>query len=332
MPANLTPQYQAAEERFRAAQTIEEKIEALREMLSTIPKHKGTEKLQADIKRRLAKCQQEQDQKKKSGGGRRHDPGHIAREGAGQIALIGPPNSGKSSVLGALTHAHPEIADYPFTTTTPLPGMMPYEDVQVQLIDTPPLTGEPYDPVLVNIARNADCLLLVVDPNDPEALEQAEHLRGFLVRSRIFPTGRTVPEEYTVSGRVMPVYLALNKLDLGEDVEILTMVHEAVGSDLPVFRVAAAHGNGLEELRVALYEVLGVLRVYAKEPGKKPDMNRPFVLKHGATVHDLATIIHKDIAASFKYARIWGSAKFEGQQVDRDHPLADRDVVEIHGG
>ncbi len=329
MPANLTPQYQAAEERFRAAQTVEEKIEALREMLSTIPKHKGTEKLQADIKRRLAKCQQEQEQRKKSGG-RRHDPGHIPREGAGQVALIGPPNSGKSSLLAALTHARPEVADYPFTTSAPLPGMMPYEDVQVQLIDTPPMTGEPFDPLLINIARNADCLLLVVDPNDPEALEQVEHVRAFLTRSRISPIGRPVPEEFTISGRVMHVHLALNKLDLEPDGEIVTMLHEAIGADLPLHRIAAAHGAGLEELRGALYRLLDVLRVYAKEPGKKPDMARPFVMKRGATVHDLAMIIHKDIAASFKYARIWGSAKFDGQQVDRDHVLADRDVVEIH--
>ena len=329
MPANLTPQYQAAEERFRAAQTVEEKIEALREMLSTIPKHKGTEKLQADIKRRLAKHQQEQEQHKKSGG-RRHDPGHIPREGAGQIAMIGPPNSGKSSLLAALTHARPEIADYPFTTTVPLPGMMPYEDVQVQLIDTPPMTGEPFDPLLINIARNADCLLLVVDPNDPEALEQAEHARAFFARSRIFPAGRPVPEEFAISGRVMPVHLALAKLDIEPDAEVATMIHEAIGADLPLHRIAAAHGMGLEDLRAALYEVLNVMRVYAKEPGKKPDMNRPFVLKRGSTVHDLAMIIHKDIAASFKYARVWGSSKFDGQQVERDHPLADRDVVEIH--
>ena len=167
MPANLTPDYQAAEERYRQADTIEEKIEALREMLATIPKHKGTEKLQADIKRRLSKTQQEQMQRRRSGA-RRHDPSHIPGEGAGQIALIGPPNTGKSSLLAAITHAQPDIAEYPFTTHAPQPGMMTYEDVQVQLIDTPPLTHEPFDFLHVNIARNADAVLLVVDTVDEE--------------------------------------------------------------------------------------------------------------------------------------------------------------------
>ena len=208
--------------------------------------------------------------------------------------------------------------------------MMPFEDAQVQLIDTPPITPEPFDPLLINISRNADCILLIVDQTTPRPRAAAEQIRAFLTRSRIFPVGRPVPEEFTISGRVLPVHLAVNKCDLDPDPEIVGMIHEAIGSDLPLHKIASAHGTGLEELRAVLFGVLDVMRVYAKEPGKKPDMNRPFVLKRGATVHDLATIIHKDIAASFKYARIWGSAKFDGQQVDRDHPLADRDVVEIH--
>jgi len=329
MPANLTPQYQAAEERFRQAQSLEEKIEALREMLATIPKHKGTEKLQADIKRRLSKCQQEQEQKRRSGG-RRHDPGHIPREGAGQFAMIGPPNSGKSSLLAVLTHAHPEIAEYPYTTQLPQPGMMAYEDVQVQLIDTPPLAGEPFDPLLVNVARNADGLLIVLDPADPEGLEHAEQLQRFLTRCRIVPQGRSIPEEINVSARSMPVKLVLNKCDLDPDGELAGLLRDAVGSDLPMHRTSATQGAGLEELRTALYQALCVLRVYAKEPGKKPDMSRPFIVKRGATVFDLATIIHKDIAAHFRFARIWGSARFDGQPVERDHTLEDRDIVEIH--
>ncbi len=331
MPANLTPQYQAAEERYRKAQTIEEKIEALREMMATIPKHKGTEKLQAEIKRKLSKAQEEQHQQRRSAGkgARHHDPGHIPREGAGQIALIGPPNSGKSSLLGALTNAHPEIADYPFTTQLPLPGMMPYEDVQVQIVDTPPLAGE-FDPLLVNIARNADCVALVLDPGDPEGLEHAEQVNAFLRRCRIVPRGRNVPEEFGVSARVVPVLVVMNKADLDEDGGVAGLIHEVVGVDLPIFRTSTTTGDGLESLRETLYRVLGVLRVYAKEPGKKPDMSRPFVLKRGATVYDLATMIHKDIATRFQFARIWGSARFEGQPVERDHPLADRDIVEIH--
>jgi uncharacterized protein len=329
MPANLSPQYQAAEERYRAAASLEEKIEALRDMLATIPKHKGTEKLQADIKRRLSKALEEQEHGRKSGG-RRHDPGHIPREGAGQIALIGPPNTGKSSLLGCLTHAHPEIADYPFTTHAPLPGMMPFEDVQVQLVDTPPLATEPFDPIPINIARNADAVLLVLDPTDPEGLEHAEMIRRFLTRCRIVPQGRPVPEEMGISAHVAPVHLVLNKIDIGSDDEVARLIHEVLGGDLPIHRTSAKRGIGIEDLRLRLFQVLDVIRVYAKEPGKKPDMNRPFVLKRGAIVLDLAEIIHKDLVHNFRFARIWGSARFDGQPVERHHPLQDRDIVEIH--
>jgi ribosome-interacting GTPase 1 len=329
MPANLSPQYQAAEERYRAAESIEEKIEALRDMLATIPKHKGTEKLQADIKRRLSKAIEDQEHGKKAGG-RRHDPGHIPREGAGQIALIGPPNAGKSSILACLTHAHPEIAEYPFTTHTPLPGMMPFEDVQVQLVDTPPVAPEPFDAVLINIARNADAILLVFSAIDPDGRDQAEMIRRFFARCRIVPLGRPVPEEMGISARVLPVHLALNKSDLAADDEATRLTRETLGVDLPLHRVSAAHGAGLEDLRLSLYRVLDVIRVYAKEPGKKPDMNRPFVMKRGAIVMDLAEIIHKDLVHNFRFARIWGSARFGGQPVERHHPLQDRDIVEIH--
>jgi ribosome-interacting GTPase 1 len=329
MPANLTPKYQAAEERYRKAETYEEKLDALREMLSVIPKHKGTEKLQADIKRRLSKLQQEQEQRRRSGG-RRHDPSHIPREGAGQIALIGPANSGKSSILAALTHAHPEIADYPYTTHAPLPGMMPFEDVQVQLIDTPPLVHEPFDPLHVNIARNADALLVVLDPLDPEGLEHAEMIGRFFTRCRIVPNGRPVPEEFSISARVMPVHVALNKSDIDPDGEVTALLIDTLGNDLPEHRISVETGEGIEALRAELFRLLRILRVYAKEPGKQPDMSRPFTVKEGSTVLDLARLIHKDFAENFRFARLWGSARFDGQPVERDHPLVDGDVVEIH--
>ena len=329
MPANLTPDYQAAEERYRKAATYEEKLEALREMLATIPKHKGTEKLQADIKRRLSKVQQEQEQRRRSGG-RRHDPGHVPREGAGQIALIGPPNAGKSSLLAALTHARPEIAEYPFTTRAPQPGMMLHEDVQVQLVDTPPLAHEPFDSLLVNVARNADALLLLLDPTDPRGLENAGMLPRFLYRCRIVPEGLPVPEELGIAARKMPVLLAMNKCEEDPGGEVEGLLREAAGGELPFLRISAATGEGLERLRRDLFGVLRVLRVYAKEPGKPPDMDQPFVVPDGATVLDLARIIHKDFAESFRFARLWGSAKFDGQPVERDRRLVDRDVVEIH--
>lgn len=336
MPANLTPQYMAAEERFKKAETAAEKIEALREMQALLPKHKGTEKLQADLKRRLSKLLEEQEHRRRAGGARHHDPGHVAREGAGQIAIVGPPNSGKSSLLAALTHAHPEIADYPFTTHAPQPGMMPFEDVQVQLVDTPPFAHEPFDPVIVSVARGADGIAIVLDPTAAEALAHAEAVPRFLARARVVPAGRAVrpgrvvPPELGNSAHLLPVLLLCSKADLAADAETETLLREAAGADLPWLRISCRTGAGLEDLRRALFGMLSVVRVYAKEPGKKPDLARPFVLRRGATVLDLATLIHKDLAARFRFARVWGSSRFGGQPVERDHVLADRDVVELH--
>jgi uncharacterized protein len=333
MPANLTPDYQAAEQRYREATTPEEKLEALREMLAVIPKHKGTEKLQADLKQRLSRLQEEQEHRRRSGA-RHHDPGHVPKEGAGQIALLGPPNAGKSSLLAALTHGHPEIAEYPFTTHLPQPGMMPFEDAQVQLVDTPPFTMEPFDTVLVNVARGADGLALLLAPSDPEVLDQAAAALRLLTRCRIVPCGRPIPADLSLAARVLPVRLVLTKQDLSGSAEDCAaaagLVGEALGSDLAWSAISTRTGAGLEDLRLAFYRMLGVIRVYAKEPGRKPDFDRPFVLKEGSTVLDLARVIHKDLEAHFRFARVWGSSRFEGQPVERDHRLADRDVVEIH--
>ncbi len=330
MPANLTPQYMSAEERFKKAETAAEKIEALREMQALLPKHKGTEKLQADLKRRLSKLLEEQEHHRRASGARHHDPGHVPREGAGQIAIVGPPNSGKSSLLAALTHAHPEIADYPFTTHAPQPGMMPFEDVQVQLVDTPPFAHEPFDPVIVTAARGADGIAVVLDPTSAEALAHAAAAPRFLARARVVPSGRAVSAEMGNSAHILPVVLLLGKADLAMDARADALLREAAGADLPWRRISCRTGAGLEDLRRALFGMLSIVRVYAKEPGKRPDLARPFVLRRGAIVLDLATLIHKDLAAHFRFARVWGSARFGGQPVERDHVLADRDVVEIH--
>jgi hypothetical protein len=329
MPANLTPQYKEAEDRFRRAGTREEKIEALREMLAVIPKHKGTEKMQADLKHRLAKLENEAPAK--HGAAQRHDPGHVKREGAGQWVLLGPPNAGKSAIVRALTHAHPDVAPYPFTTRAPLPGMMPFEDVQVQLVDTPAVTAQHTEPYMVNLVHNTDGILLVLDLAGDGLEEDLRVMNGLLERGRVWPRGRALPPDASPFLRVCPVVVAANKCDLDDgDGTFAGLVREAVGTDLPFFAVSAERGTGLEDLRATLFGLLEKIRIYAKEPGKKADMERPFVLARGATVHDLARTVHKEIAERLRYARIWGAARFDGQQVDRDHALSDRDVVELH--
>ena len=329
MPANLTPQYKEAEQRYREAEGHAEKLAALHEMLALLPKHKGTEKLQADLRRRIAKLEEEGDHARRAGG-HRFDPGHVVREGAGQWVLAGPPNAGKSALLRALTHAHPEVAPYPFTTRVPLPGMMPFEDVQIQLVDTPALTGQHGEPYMPNLVRSADGMVLVLDVGDDDVEEAVSAFAALLERAHVWPAGRARPAEASPLLAMRPVLVAANKCDLDGDGILAALAAEAAGTDLPMFAVSAERGAGLEGLRRALFDGLGRIRIYAKEPGKKADLQRPFVLSRGATVHDLARSVHKEVAERLKFARIWGSAKFEGQQVDRDHVLLDRDVVELH--
>lgn len=330
MPANLTAQYKAAEERYRRATLHEEKLDALREMLALLPKHKGTEKLQGDLRKRIGKLEEEGEHVAKSG---HHgpDPGHVKREGAGQWVLLGPPNAGKSSLLKALTHAHPEVADYPFTTRQPQPGMAGFEDVVVQLVDTPAVAAGHTEAWLPNLARNADGLLLVLDVTADDVEDAWRALLELLERARVWPRGRPLPAGASPLVQLKPVLVLANRSDDDPDGTFAALARETVGDGLPFLRVSAVRGDGLDELRPLLFRELHRVRVHTKEPGRPPDAGKPFVLPEGATVEDLARQVHQDLAARLKFARLWGShARFDGQQVDRHHPLADGDVVELH--
>ncbi len=329
MTANLTPQYHDAEERFKGAKDHSEKLAALREMIALLPKHKGTEKMLAHLRKQLSKLEDEAAQPAHGGHGHRVEVGHVKREGAGQWVLLGPPNAGKSSLLAALTHAHPEIGEYPFTTRAPLPGMAAFEDVQIQLVDTPAVAEGHTEPYLPNLAHEADGVLLVVDVGADDAEASARLLHDVLARARVWPRARPLPADAPPFLQPKPVVVLGNKAE-DDDGTFAALAREAVGPDLPFFPVSALTGAGLEPLRAVLFRELGKIRVYPKEPGKKPDHERPFVLPAGATIHDLAVHVHKEIAERMKFARIWGQAKFDGQQVDRHHVLADRDVVELH--
>lgn len=330
MPANLTAQYKAAEERYRQASGFEEKLDGLREMLALLPKHKGTEKLQADLRKRISKLEDEGEHAAK-GGHRGPDVGHVKKDGAGQWVLLGPPNAGKSALLAALTNAHPEIADYPFTTRVPQPGMMPFEDVLVQLVDTPAVAPEHAESWLPNLARNADGLLLVLDvcADDVDAAWAA--LREVLGKARVAPKGLPPAADASPLTVEKPVVVAANRRDDDPDGTFAALARETVGEGLPFLRVSARTGEGLDALRTVLFRELRRIRVHTKEPGHPPDAGRPFVLPEGATVEDLANLVHRDLAARLEFARLWGShARFDGQQVDRHHVLGDGDVVELH--
>jgi hypothetical protein len=330
MPANLTAQYKEAEARYRNAVGYEERLEALREMLALLPKHKGTEKLQADLRRRLSRLEDEQTHAAK-GGHRGPDVGHVKKEGAGQWVLLGAPNAGKSSLLAALTHAHPEIAEYPFTTRAPQPGMMPFEDVHVQLVDTPAVAPGHTEAWLPNLARNADGILLVLDVTADDVDAAWRGLGEVLEKARVWPRGSPRPADASPLLEERPILVLLNRCDADPDGTFAALARETVGDAYPAFAVSAATGAGLEALRPVLFAELRRIRVYTKEPGHRPDLGRPFVLRAGASVDDLAALVHKDLAARLRFARIWGAhARFDGQQVDRHHALEDRDVVELH--
>ena len=343
MPANLTPQYHAAEDAFRKAVTLEDKIEALQEMLTVIPKHKGTDRLQGDIKRRIAKLKEEGLRKAKSGGG--YNPFHVERQGAGQVVLVGYPNTGKSALVTALTRAKLKVADYPFTTAIPASGMMPFEDILIQLVDTPPLTAEGMPPGLLNTLRSGDLLLLIIDGSSPDCLDQPEEMLSLLREKKVIREQNSGLEEKEISGeqemeteqtveddygrRLLPYLIAATKMDHTESGENIKILRELMPG-LPLNTVSTSEGGMLDALRETIFHALQIIRVFTKAPGKPADMERPFVLKKGGTVLDLASSIHRDFPNRLKNARVWGSSRFDGQTVSRDYVLEDRDIVELN--
>jgi hypothetical protein len=325
MPANLTPEYLEAEQHFKSAKSTEEKIAALEEMQATIPKHKGTEKMQAELKRRLSKLRTEEARRPVSRAGIIH---RVEKEGAGQVALVGPPNSGKSLLVRRLTHATPEVADYPFTTRAPLPGMMLFEDVQIQLVDLPPVHPDFRESWLYQLIREADRALLVVDLNDPDLLEDLETTLTQLANAKVqLGEGEAPNVPGSLSKRTL---LAANKLDLSAAQDNLEILKELYGARFRILPVSAETGEGLEQLRREVFELLEIVRVYTKVPGKKLERTAPYVLKRGSHLMDLAGRVHHDFLSQLKYARVWGHGRFEGQMVNRDYVLADQDIVELH--
>lgn len=326
MPTNLPPEYYDAEERFRAATTPQDKVARLEEMLSTIPKHKGTDHLRADLRRKLSRLKSESQTRKHIS---RHESAfHIDREGAGQVVLVGPPNTGKSALLNALSNATPEVANFPFSTWEPTPGMMAVENVQIQLIDTPPLSREHVEPDLLDMIRRADLMIIVLDIQG-YPLDQLEDTLSLLREHRIAPAQQREQLAPDARFRLVPTMVLVNKCDdeaWDEEFEVLCELLEGEWSLLPV---SAGTGRNLDRLRWAVFERLGIIRVYSKPPNRDADHNAPFVLAKGSTVEDFAGKVHQDFLKNLKTARIWGTGVFDGQMVSRDHVLHDGDVVEL---
>lgn len=330
MPANLTPDYRAAEQRYRAARQPKERLDALREMLRLIPKHKGTDHLQADIKSKIAELTDQLTGPRR--GGARTGPATVVhREGAAQVALLGPPNSGKSALHSRLTGSKSASEPYPYTTRFPEPGMLPVHDVSIQLVDLPSLSPEHEITWIGEALHQADAALLVVDLVDPDCVEAVASVHSMLDQRDIHLTA-----DWTgTSGRLfetrLPCLLVATKADLMQDPagEIAAFT-ELEGFAFESIAVSAVTGQGCDRLGPLLFERLGIVRVYTKEPGQPPDMSRPFTVMAGATVADVAAHVHRDFVEAFAFARLWGPSGYDGARVGRDHVVVDGDVVELH--
>jgi uncharacterized protein len=349
MPANLSPEYKKAEQAFRAARDDRERLGCLKEMLRTIPKHKGTEHLQADIKSRIKQLTEELAGPRK--GAARTGPVHSVRpEGAAQIALLGPPNAGKSALHARLTGSRAESGPYPYATHEPLPGMLAWEDIHFQLVDLPPISEEWFEGWFITALQNADAALLVVDITDPDCTDQVAVVLNRLGEKRVFLTprwpGDDDPATAQASGNQaaggsedaepdpfridLPTLLIAGKSDLHHDPADIRVLKELLDVRFPSIDVSAETGAGLDQIGPFLFRQLGVARVYTKAPGKPVDRDKPFTVRHGATVQDVARLVHKDIASSLRYARAWGREVYDGQQVGPDHAVSDGDVIELH--
>lgn len=338
MPANLSPEYKAAEAEFRRARQPEDRLHWLREMLRTIPKHKGTDHLQADIKTRIKQLTEELSGPKK-GAAHGGPVTSVRPEGAAQVALIGPPNSGKSSLHAALTGSHAQVGPYPFTTQYPQPGMLHFEDVLFQLLDLPPVTPEHPVAWLGGALQRADACLLVVDLADPLCVDQVSALHAELADKRVYLTARWPgnpasegPSELEDPFAVLlPTLMLAAKADAIPDLEQeLAVFRELTGLSYPALAVSAETRAGLDEIGPWLFRGLDLVRAYTKAPGRSADQDRPFTLRRGGTVGEVAALVHKDFVEGFRYARLWARGAAHPVQVGRDHAVEDGDLLELH--
>ena len=333
MPTNVTPEYKKAEAEYRAARETRDRLVALRAMLRTIPKHKGTEHLQAGIKTKIKELTEELAAPRRDGA--RGGPVHSVRvEGAGQIALLGPPNSGKSSLHDALTGSGATIGPYPFTTRRPQPGMIPVGDVGIQLIDLPPITREHPLPWIGNALQAAHGAMLVVDLTDPGCVEEVDAVVGLLADRKIhlveeWPRGSVSPSHPDDPfAKLLPAVVVATKADLVDDVEEeAAVLQELVGIRLPVQAASVAAGR-VDHLGPWLFDELGVVRVYTESAAKKRD-DRPYTIRRGQTLLDVASMIHKDFARDLKFARLIRPGQPD-RRIGRAFELQDGDRIEIH--
>jgi ribosome-interacting GTPase 1 len=389
MPTNLPAEAKRKWAEVSAARNPREKIQLMQEFLSLVPKHKGTAKLCAQVKKQMAVLRREIEEKKHRRAGRGGPKFFIEKEGAAQIALLGLTNSGKSSLLRAVTNAKVEVSPAPYTTREPVPGIMNYEDIQFQIIEAPALMegsadGKAWGLQTLALARNADGLILIIDLSQ-NPTSQLSTILGELEKARISvfkPRGRVEIEKkhmgvglriivvgklvdctlkdveellksyrvtdaiIKISGEVAlddvedavfestvykPTIIIANKVDVEDAENNLKLLESQIGGKLPLLAVSCEKRYGLEKLGEILFKALDIIRVYTKEPDERTRSEKPFILRKGATVYDLAKNIHSDFSERFSFAKVWSKRLvFSPQKVGATFTLEDGDVVEIH--
>jgi len=325
MPANLTPEYFKAEQWLRSATTNDEKILAIERMLAVMPKHKGTDHLKADLRRKLSKLKEVSTQK---GRGKQADIFHVPRSGSGQVVLLGTPNCGKSSIVAALTNAKVNVADFPYATTGPVPGMAKFEDVKIQLVDMPPITADYAAPGQVGTYRNCNVIAIVIDLSG-DVRKQLRVCLDFLeLRSLLVSDGMPA---FDSQGNVLAkrAFCICTKSDIART-KALETARGSCRHPFEFIEVSAKTGVGIDKLPAMFFKQLGLIRIYAKPPGKPADMTDPFTMPDSSTVMDMAMAIHRQLAEKLKFARIWGTGVYAGQNAQRTHVLNDKDIVELH--
>ena len=325
MPANLTPEYFKAEKWFREATTTEEKILALEQMLSVMPKHKGTDHLRADLRKKLSKLKEAPVKKAKA---KHADIFYIPRSGSGQVVLLGTPNCGKSSIVAALTNAKVNVADFPFATTAPVPGMVTFEDIPIQLVDMPPITADYLAPGQVGTYRNCDLIGVCIDLS-ADVNEQLRICLDFLESKNLLIDAETPTVDTHGNPLGKTVFCICTKSDIAKP-DALQTLKKSCKQAFEFAEISAETGAGVDGLPGVFFKLLNIIRIYAKPPGKPADMDEPFTLPAGSTVMDLATAIHRELAEKLKFARIWGTDVYDGQNAQRNHVLNDKDIIELH--
>jgi small GTP-binding protein len=240
----------------------------------------------------------------------------VRREGVAQVALVGPPNAGKSSLLQALSNIQIKTGDYPFTTLRPVPALTRIRGVLVQLVEIPGLiSGAAEDRgggrALLGVLRGADAIVYCHDASaPPDALLD-------------------VRAEVAAAGIEKPALLLATKLDEpGLDEEQALERLRAAAPDLRVVGVSVLDDERLDAIREEIWDLTGLIRVFTRRPGSAEA--DPLAVHAGATVEDVAAALHGELAEASVGARVWGdSVRFAGQRVGRDHEVADGDVIEV---